>query len=220
MTEGVNVKRKQLEDQIYELDKRIADPASHHLTIVEVDRLRGERAKLHSEFKALPPGQLELGKIRVYSIPKTIRSKDSILEIQYINNEWKVTKFSTDYKHGEYGKPRIILDENGLPTRIEYEYRGSDTQGEIVTAYNTLTIDEPEPVIMDTKQEPLKFPDNWICSKPYCGTTNSEAMLVCSRCGTPRDNEKAKSLGPVSQEQPKNDKAKLTDKTKKVLKGE
>jgi len=172
----------------------------------------------NSEFKALPPRQIELGRIRVHSIPKTMRSKDSILEIQYFNNEWKVTKFSTDYKHGEYGKPRMILDEKGLPVRIEYEYRGSDTEGEIVTAYNTLTVDEPESVIVDTKQESSKFPDNWICSKPYCGTTNSEAMLVCSRCGTPRDNKTDKPSGPVPQEQPKNDTEKPNKK--KVLKCE
>lgn len=144
--EEIVVKKKtdratQIQELIRDLDRKIIGYEEYHLTIPDIKRLELKRKELETEYRSLPPREVE-----VNLELKTLTT--------YTGQHFSIRKIKDRYFFYDNSNPlalnaKIILNDKQQPERIERTVIDSQTKGrEVKLIYHVKILDE------ETQQEP------------------------------------------------------------------
>lgn len=198
----INEERNKILHEIRELEIRVGNPTAYHLTMMDIPKIEKRMKELTFTLNTMPLQEQPSYKFRMTTVPLTIRSTDGELELSFIKDKWIVSKFAHDFTGGRYSTPIIVLNDEGVPIALKYEFTSSETGGRPLTMIHEITIDEPLPKPKPrVPMKPVEVP-MWNCS---CGIANYVERKTCTNCGRPRDRETAKELGLAVEEPEKKD---------------
>jgi hypothetical protein len=173
-----------LENQIEDLEERLAATKQPHICEKEIDEKLKIINQLRKDFISLP-----------FFLPaehfETVKQYRSI-------KTGKVIRHNTDpknkawylYESSEYASPqtKILFNDRNEPVEIVKYVRSSETYGQLVVLHIPILLDVPLPPKKPNKPYKLNLPKNWKC--PRCTAEVNENLQVCFKCGFPRPVEK------------------------------